>query len=67
MGCDGLRWAAMLLNPSKSQQNGPFHRTVWPGLIGCTCISHVDFCMKWPCRHVEFKDLEPPGFDPGLS
>ena len=35
--------------------------------LACTCISHVDFCMKWPCRHVEFKGLEPPGFDPGLS
>ena len=24
----------MLLEPSKSQQNGLFHRIVWPGLIG---------------------------------
>ena len=32
MGCDGLRWAAMLLEPSKPQQNGLFHRIVWPGL-----------------------------------
>ena len=33
MGCDGLQWAAILLEPSKSQQNGLFHRIVWPGLM----------------------------------
>ena len=31
--CDGLRWAAMVLDASKSQQNAPFHRIVWLGLI----------------------------------
>ena len=31
--CDGLRWAAMLLESSKSQQNGLFHRIVWPSLV----------------------------------
>ena len=30
--CDGLRWPAMLLKASESQQNGTFHRIVWPSL-----------------------------------
>ena len=33
MVCDGLRWSAMLLDASKSQQNGLFHRIVWQGLM----------------------------------
>ena len=31
--CDGLRCAAILLEPSKSQENSPLHRIVWQGLI----------------------------------
>ena len=31
--CDGLRGDAMVVDASKSQQNAPFHRIVWPGLI----------------------------------
>ena len=31
--CDGLRWSAMVLEATKSQENTPFHRIVWPGLI----------------------------------
>ena len=31
--CDGLRYAVMLLEPSISQENSPFRRIVWPGLI----------------------------------
>ena len=39
--CDGLRWSAMVLEASKSQQNAPLYRIVWPGLytaeIGTKC------------------------------
>ena len=34
----------MLLEPSKSQQNGLFHRIVWPGLMshrGCAASQRV--------------------------
>ena len=30
---DGVQWCAMLLEASESQENAPFHRIVWPGLI----------------------------------
>ena len=33
--CDGLRWSAMVLEATKPQENAPFHRIVWPGLITC--------------------------------
>ena len=32
MVCDGLRGSAMLLDASKSQQNGPLYRIMWQGL-----------------------------------
>ena len=35
MVCDGLQWSAMVCDASgssKLQENGPFHRNVWPGL-----------------------------------
>ena len=31
--CDGMRWAAMRLKATESQQNALFHRIMWPGLI----------------------------------
>ena len=37
--CDGLRWAAMVLDASKSQQNAPFHRIVWPGQSRRECAA----------------------------
>ena len=33
--CDGLRYAAMVLEASRSQQNAPFNRIMWPGLNIC--------------------------------
>ena len=39
-----LRWAAMLLEPSKSWQNGLFHRIVWPGLIAAYSPGHTLRC-----------------------
>ena len=40
--CDGLRCTAVLLEPSKSQENSPFHRIVWPGLK-----ARPHDAMKW--------------------
>ena len=31
--CDGLQWSAMVLKALESQQNAPFHRILWPGLM----------------------------------
>ena len=39
--CDGLRWAAMLLKATESQQNALFHRIVWPGHRFCKVLGGV--------------------------
>ena len=41
--CDRLRWSAMVLKALKSQQNVPFHRIVWPGLM----LGYIAWLSGW--------------------
>ena len=54
--CDVLRWAAMVLNASKSQENTHFHCIVWPGLISC--------CLAAFSQHWVRKDVKIPTYKP---
>ena len=53
--CDGLRGAAMVLDASTLQQNAPFHRIVWPGLLRTITFELTNISLRK--RPVECKAL----------
>ena len=60
--CDGLRGDAMVLDASKSQQNAPFHRIVWPGLNGSTLHAILRHRRTLETHHTNMLNILLPIF-----